>query len=278
MGTVLFILAVFYIGYGTGSMRQDDDRFPVRGLMSMAVGGIATAVIFLSVQGAPLYYGAVFIPMFLIALFALVFVLGFGRFLGSVVPLVFSAGRPRLSAGVVTLIAPALLLLWMLHRMHAAVAAEDARKAALLAALQDGTYRAAFGTHRVTFPGAPAIEIWHECREGKRTCRTMFWHSPGFNQVDGSALRLTSISLADHQRVRDTTRTWCATRREYSDTVWCGRDDLTNVTLRLKEDIGFFASWIEFPAPRAGARVFCLENRSNPACRVYFEVAPGSKR
>ena len=72
---------------------------------------------------------------------------------------------------------------------------ERAREAALAKArahLQSQTFRAEFGGHTVTFPGAPIVELRHDCRNWKSACVTRFLFAAGLNGTTPGNLTINS--------------------------------------------------------------------------------------
>ena len=109
------ILAAFYIGSGTGYTPGTAAPRRLHGQPAMVFGAIIALLVWQFAKGTvqdP--YSAASMFMF-IAVFALTFLFGAGRFLGSLIPHLFDEGARRRQATALALAVPLLAIVWVFY-------------------------------------------------------------------------------------------------------------------------------------------------------------------
>lgn len=260
-------LVVFYIGYGTGYTPADDDMPRLRGTGSVLVGGMLCLIIWGAASGARAPAAGV-MAILLLAVFGALFLFGLGRILGSLVPILFPEGPRRIAAVLLTMGLPAALTAWAIYGVTTAEAALQARNTAARDMIQTQMHQARFGPHEIKFPGAPVLEVRHPCSNRPNSCRTMFWHSPGWNSRPDGPLELFAFGLVTHPTVLEAQELWCARPDVPSGGIWC--------TLTEADDMRFKRA-DEVQGSEASRETRCRPtHKGRIACNLTYDVAPGA--
>ena len=261
------ILAAFYVGFGTGYTPGTAAPRRLRGLPAMVIGATIAFLLWQFAKGtARDPYSAASMFMF-IAVFAVIFLFGAGRFFGSLIPLLVEDGARRRQATALALAAPLVMVVSLFYPLEMKRLEREAANAVALSELQSGTYVATFGTHLVTLPGVPAVEVHHTCTLGHSSCRTMFWHSPGLNNAESDGLKITRLSIVTHDEALRATEEWCRTRPDQAGSVWC------RIT---SDDALTFWPAAEIDGSGLDTPLQCSESKKDGVtCQARHDVAPG---
>lgn len=254
-------LVLFYIGYGTGFTRADDEEPNLRGVAAMLIGGIFSAIT----------WGArVSIDTFVLfaAAFGALFLFGLGRFLGSLVSIFYDEGPRRRTAAFVTMGLPVALVIWLFYSSNSAETARQARNAAAREVLQAETYDVRFGAYDIQVPGAPVLSLVHPCDHSSNCCTTRFGNSIAWNKRSDAPSKLFGIDLVAYTWLLDAQAEWCARRTDISaDSIWC------NLT---EEDDMRFKPAYDLRGSEAVREARCNAHSIGwIGCAVTHDVAPG---
>lgn len=228
-------------------------------------------------QSSTASFGALLI-VFALCFLVLVFLIGLGDFIGSLMARCGARRRLRNWAVCATIIFPAVLSALAIYQSEKNRKAEELAEKEAREAFQQQTFVAQFGGHSVTFPASPVLGIEHSCRHHRKACFT-YWNSESLNMAKAEDLVLFSIRFSTLDNVRDEFDSWCADRPDLANTTWCEQQYDYAFSLHVKGQNripwGQAAGATLFEAPQKIRALVCSDHWKGLSCRAIIDIAPG---
>jgi len=270
------ILVSFYLGVAN-SMTQSKAGAPLRGMGLMTVaGGLAIGT--WQVGQFVFAPSAALTIIFALCFLVLVFLLGLGRLVGSLIARLQVNSKTRSIAVGATMAIPTMLSGLAVYQYESHRKTEELAKTLARDAFQQKTLTANFGDHVVSFPVSPALRIKHSCRNHSRSCVTD-WYSKGINSAQADDLVLHSVRFSSLAGMESKFMGWCAKRPDLAKTSWCELSHEYEFSLHVRGQNripwGQADGAILFEAPEKIRVLVCSDHWKGLSCRAIIDIAAG---